>query len=554
MTVTLRYPGGPITPSGGWRLLRSHKPHITYRSWGDDAVFHLAGPLAAPFHDRAQPSVSVVAMKGLIPPWKPITQKGATQDGATFVTALYDPLEGEMTVEVRGKTVQDCSRIIRDWQAAWDPIKEGELSWFTPYAGRWWAPVRWNRTPVDKLRGGDSIRQTFVWSYVAYDAFWRSYDDVDQFGFVYEHDMDGFDYVTADGDPLTGWTAAYSVAGSGHVYTNGAEAVSSLSGRTAVLRRDTFLADTDNQVAEIELGTYPGWYYPQNAYVDLWVRMANTGTPGVSGLRLRISSRTMVLSEFVNTSERVIRTVRIWPPQRQEKWTLITGIDDNPTYYRILRGKAVVANIKDTGAALVGAGYRRAGFGMATGAGGVRPPGIRSWSVGDNNEVQQDGYVYRANVGDQPMFDRYTCFGPGTFSFANGPGSLEMVSFGPLLRGQIAQVRADPRKYGVLDLTSEPPTPQEQAQYKKALLDITNWATANNVTPLLKELQSPFGVTPPQGNLYRLLSGRFSDAAAIPPKPAGQPAPVYPVKVSIDGGNAESRIIVAGTPLRRWPY
>jgi hypothetical protein len=62
---------------------------------------------------------------------------------------------------------------------------------------------------------------------------------------------------------------------------------------------------------------------------------------------------------------------------------------------------------------------------------------------------------------------------------------------------------------------------------------------------------SVFGIVPPQGNLYSLLHGRFSNP--IPPKPAGAPAPKYQVNVGITGGSPASAIMVAGTPLRRFP-
>jgi hypothetical protein len=56
----------------------------------------------------------------------------------------------------------------------------------------------------------------------------------------------------------------------------------------------------------------------------------------------------------------------------------------------------------------------------------------------------------------------------------------------------------------------------------------------------------------PQGNLYSLLNGRFSEP--IPPKSPGNPAEEYFIKVEIEGGNADSQIIASGIPLRRNPY
>jgi len=101
----------------------------------------------------------------------------------------------------------------------------------------------------------------------------------------------------------------------------------------------------------------------------------------------------------------------------------------------------------------------------------------------------------------------------------------------------------------VVDLTSTPASPQQQAGWTKAWNDflsfLSNNASANPPTA------SIFGVIPPQGNLYSLLHGRFSNP--IPRKPAGAPAPVYQVPVAITDGNQNSAILVAGTPLRRYP-
>lgn len=162
-------------------------------------------------------------------------------------------------------------------------------------------------------------------------------------------------------------------------------------------------------------------------------------------------------------------------------------------------------------------------------------------------------FLERKNVGDQPMFDRYTCIGPGTFRFANGPGATDMVEFGPLLAGQMAQIRTDPRKRSVVDLTSTPPTSQQKAQFQEAIDSLTSF------TQVLSVFQSIFGIlgigpVPPQGNLYSLLKGRFSDAAAIPAKSPGNPAQVYKVKVEISGGSSQTQILCAGAPLRRLPY
>lgn len=150
------------------------------------------------------------------------------------------------------------------------------------------------------------------------------------------------------------------------------------------------------------------------------------------------------------------------------------------------------------------------------------------------------------------MWDRYTVFGPGTFRFGNGPGSDEMVEFGPLLPNQIMYLRTDPSKRGVDDLTVIPPTQQELTRHQKRLLDYYTFASGGNVSPLQEQILSRHGIAPPQGNPYSLLSGRWSEP--IPAKLPGVAAQEYHTRVEIDDGNADSKIIVAGTPLRRNPY
>jgi hypothetical protein len=45
--------------------------------------------------------VEIKSIKGLIPPWTTIDQKGATEDGTTFIDALYDPIVVELDVGAR---------------------------------------------------------------------------------------------------------------------------------------------------------------------------------------------------------------------------------------------------------------------------------------------------------------------------------------------------------------------------------------------------------------------------------------------------------------------
>jgi hypothetical protein len=102
-----------------------------------------------------------------------------------------------------------------------------------------------------------------------------------------------------------------------------------------------------------------------------------------------------------------------------------------------------------------------------------------------------------------------------------------------------------------VDLTVVPPSPQELKFWQQAMKDFVSFASGNNASPLAEELLSKFGIKPPQGNMYSLLNGRFAEP--IPPKPVAGSVQEHEVLVEIVDGNADSRIVAAGTPLRRWP-
>ena len=246
----------------------------------------------------------------------------------------------------------------------------------------------------------------------------------------------------------------------------------------------------------------------------------------------------------------------IIPPQMGEKFRFVVGEENNERTFQVFRGSATMMNVKENGTSSpLGASNRSAGLGGYS-YGPGHPASIRSWSAGTNATVSQSKFLRRVNVGDQPMADNYICYGPGTFRFWNGPnaGPEEFVEFGPIESNQVMYLRTDPRKRGVVDMTSTPNTPQALDWWQKTIKDFLTFATGNNATPLAIEIESWFGILPPQGNPYSLLKGRWSDAALIPAKSPGKPAQEYFVKCEIDDGNANSRVVVTGTPLRRLPY
>ena len=108
---------------------------------------------------------------------------------------------------------------------------------------------------------------------------------------------------------------------------------------------------------------------------------------------------------------------------------------------------------------------------------------------------------------------------------ANGPGSTDMVEFGPLGEGEIVHIRTDPRRQNVFDYTDY---------------------TGEETSPVL------FGASP-SDQMTRRLKGRFTTDSAIPPKEPGMRVHTHSVACGIQGGNADSRIDVSLTPRRRYP-
>jgi len=782
MTPTWTYPTPPITPHGAYHLLHDRIPQLSLRAYDDSIVFHLMGGLAIP--NTLQPeSVRVVGITGLVPPWRIIDQKGATQDGTTFVDALYDPIEVNLDVLCKGRDPAYTRQVVGHLLASLDAKQESELSFTTHQLGRWWAKLRWYHPPSDKMDGIQTCRQPLGLQLRADNGFWQTYPNVANFAFTYEDFTDTFDTdYSAEQSLGPNWPLYYTGSGVGFLYANGDQAVwnddpdriwftgtrrvvngpyvghstatdtqviditidntpefalgagaandmwgrmgrtgstwdgNGIRGRVGwgyveisrfnnfvetLLRREVMLippvvgekftlacghatlgsrrfavlrndvetmsvvesgtgsllgaayrgvgfgmqggaavitqatpaevrkievdgatldnfdtnyattlgsnwpqyyeqigdiygdsychsasghavwvdnsgtdtqelvagpyddgvfsgTGTDNQVVNMVMGSFQQWGFPQGAANDLWARMGRDGNGkwDGNGIRMRMENNIVKLSRFNNYAQTVMawRLILI-PPFPGEKFTLIAGYEGNTRQFKILRnGGTLLDHVEQGTDSLLGASYRGVGFGMQAAAAPfsqVTPANVRKVSAADNTTVSQSGWIERVNIGDQPFWDRYTVFGPGTFRFGNGPGSTDLVEFGPVAAGQVFQIRTDPRKRGVVDMTSEPSTPQQLNLWQKAIDDFFSFAYANNWPVLRTQIESVFGIVPPQGNPYSLLRGRFSNP--IPAKSPGNPAVPYYVKVEIDDGDASSMVIATGTPLRRAP-
>lgn len=565
-----QYPVGPVTPHGWWNIVNGVQPLAQLTSYDESIVFHLMGGHSIPDRAVAPECAHLIELKGLIPPWQHIDQKGATQDGVTHIDALYDPVEIEAKVLCRGRNARYTRKVVSDLIASIDAKQQSELSWYTQELGKWWAKVRWFKgAPVDPLRGAQERRQALSLRLRGDDAFWRSYDDVSMFAPDYESMTDTFttDYETTLGP---NWPQRYTGSGGGYCHADDDQArwvddpedEFTTASREVVNGPYVTFTDTDNQVVNMVIGSIPEFTLGDGAYNDLWGRMnRSAGIWAGSGVRARIGMNNVLpwikLSYFVGFTEYVLteRPLLVMP-LFGEKFTLLCGGEGDPHLFQVLRNGIPILQHRSE-APSIGASYRGFGFGMRAGGALITqatPANVRKISAGDNTTVTQTGYLRCLNIGDQPMYRDHTVFGPGLFRIYDGPGSTEYVEFGPLLTNQVAFLRTDPRTRTTLvqDLTQVAPNPQELNIFQQAINQLLTFAGADT-NAFLQQFQSLFGIRTAQGPMYSLLKGRFSESSAIPAKSPGEPAKPYFIRVDIDDGDANSKVISAGTPLRRYP-
>src|SRR6516164_4457376 len=181
VTTYPTFPTG-ITPAGAYHNQAGRIPQVAYTSPDGNFVFNLMGGNA--IYDRTAPEcVQLKGTKLPIPPWTNIEQKGASEDGASYVLSLYDPLEVNLKLIIRGRDPAHLRQVIHDWIAAWDAKTEGQLSWTSTPQGSttpetWWLPVRWGKAPEDDLAAINVYRQEVTWNAKSYGAFWQTDDNV----------------------------------------------------------------------------------------------------------------------------------------------------------------------------------------------------------------------------------------------------------------------------------------------------------------------------------------------------------------------------------------
>lgn len=571
MTTPITYPPGQIKTWGINQALVNQNTWITYIGV-DGSIFYLAGPLAPV--PGAQDGVVLIKHMGLMAPFEMLELEGARQDGATWTDAVYGVGEIMLGVEASGIAPQNVRNVVRQWVSAWNPRATGVLSVFTPDLGEWWAPVRLGKNISDIMNKDYtwSGRQPFVWNCKNYDAYWYGLaDSTSSFAISYASASEDFTALSDSSTLDANWTQLYDAThvGSCGIVSGAASYIGTTPENVDVLNLYKTGSATDNQVVSLKFGGAPHGFFgldtsdpiTTGSYIDLWARVNSAGT---SGIRARISSTKtffglitetdLTLSHFNNGVKTDWATISISSPNIQETFSLLAGTEAGAGDIRVQRNGFTILNISDTaGASLVGSAYRGWGWGLGVSSQSgqlVIPPAIASWSAGDNLAATESGYLPLTNIGDVEAWPRYLCYGPGTFAFGNGPGSTSMITFGPLLDGQVVLVTTEPRLRSVVDLS--PSQPPQQLNSLQALIEgLISFATNNNTPPLLEQFENLFGVQTPQGNLYSLLNGRFT--TPIPGSSYGVAPATQKIAVSITDGSPVSKVVAAITPRRRWP-
>lgn len=556
------FPPGIISPWGIRQALTNQATWISYKG-ADGTLFHLMGPLAPV--PGAQNGMVIQKFMGLMAPFENLELRGARQDGATWTDTVYDVGDIMFSLEASGITPQGIRDVIRYWISAWDPRRTGVLSVFTPDMGEWWANVRPGKDISDMFTKDYtwSGKQQFTWSIKNYDAFWYSVDSTCEFDIAYANETSYFPSI-GNGNTLGGtWTQFYIPTGTiseiGR-YGIGDNVAQWLSPNAAADVINLYENDSasDNQVITIRLA--PAGYGPlfdvidPGASVDIWARLSSDGT---SGVRLRIKANVLSLSFFIDGDEHGgVSRFMLRPPLWNDTFTLTAGTSASPYNFVVQRNGFKIWEFTDWNhTSQKGSSYRGWGFGASTGVfvhTPIAPVPIIQWHAADNLVLTQTGFVQLSNRGDIAVWPRYLVYGPGTFSIGN-PGTSNVVTIGPLLDGQIILLTTEPRFRSIVDLSPTQPAPPSNllTKFKQLLSQLISFATNNNTPPLLRQFESTFGLVPPQGNLYNLMDGRFTNP--IPGSSYGSAPTTYQIPVTITNGSPISKVVAAITPMRRWP-
>lgn len=560
---TTVYPPGPVTLLGEQLMLEHIDPMLSFTAVDRRFTFHFSGPLA-PWPGQ-QDGVQLVEITPPSPDFKHLKSKGSRQHGSTWNATVFNENEIHLVLKAYGTTPERLGQVVSDWVSMWRPTKLVRFEWLTFDNGLWWCDTRLAKTWNDRLQGSPRRHKQQVITQVVENnqSFWRSVDSMSSFEFAYEDFADTFatEYTNGMGPD---WPLRYTGPGGGNVYVRNGNArwrddpAAPFNGKRRSLifgPRKGFHTDTDTQVVHTVIDGPPEWSVPESGAVYLGARMNRDedGEWAGDGVFAEIGFSDVKVVRYNDFVRKVMWQQPLWPPPFWgEKYTFLAGQDASPRAFKVLRngGPILSRTESGTGSAL-GPDHRGLGGGMLAGAALITqasPPPLRKIAGGDNATVTQSGLLTLTNIGTEDGWPNIVFRGPGLLGVGDGPGSTDMITFGPLKDGQEVLISTHPRYRNIIDLTT---TGTLTAAQRNQVVNMAKLVALGQVPPLLSWYESVFGVLPPQGNLYEDLIGRFS--RPIPGVDQPPDAVTSKIAVTVKNGNANTRVLAAVTPQRQWP-
>ncbi|AKY02544.1 minor tail protein [Mycobacterium phage Brusacoram] len=569
------FPPGEATLLGQELMLERTDPLIMLTTADRKVTFYLSGGLAA--WPRHQDGVNLVEITTPTPEFRNLRAQGARQDGGQTRDTVYDPMQIDAVFLASATTPDGLSRVVSEWIAANDPEQLCRLEWFTFEGGLWWCDVRLEKRWIDRIQQSPRRAKKQVLSTVWMNdlAFWQSVDSTCTWAFSYQTMLDTFKYDTSASKDLgENWPQyRYDGEGGGYWYANGDRAVWRDDPEDPLLTEGVsvlcgpykdFATSTDYQVIDFVIGSFQEITFPDGAENHAWGRLNRDedGEWAGDGIRAAVGPTSAVLHRFNDFEKtRIGLPVPLFPPPFiGEKFRLILGYQGNPRKYRLLRAltdrsagvPVLTVTEQGTGSAL-GPDHRGVGFGGRAGAALITqatPASVRKVAAGDNRTETQEGFLTLTNIGERDGWPQIVFEGPGLLEIANGPGSTDMIKFGPLEDGQRVLISTHPRYRAVVDLT-QGQVGQQLDGGQKLIDTIVKLLSMGQVPPALQWFESVFGIKPPQGPLYSLLDGRFT--RPIPGVRQPRDATTSRIAIRVRDGNANTKVTASVTPMRRWP-
>lgn len=557
------YPPGQVTALGEMLALEHIDPFLSVTDLARKRTFHISGPLAP--WPGAQDGVQLLEISSPEPQFKHLKAKGSRQHGKTWNATVFDENEINIVCKAFGTTPERLGEVVSDWKALWNPRKLVRFEWLTFDKGLWWCDTRLGGAPNDRIQYSPRRHRQQVISQKIEnnETFWRSVDSVSRFEFVYDDFTDTF---TTNYDPGMGpnWPLWYEGPGGGHVYTQGGDLkwrddpdeLFFTDYRQVIFGPyKDFQTGTDNQVVHTVLNGSPEWSVPEPGKFYLGARMNRNpdGTWKGDGVFAEIDTDHIRIVRYNNFVRTVMWSQWFWPPPLySEKYTLIAGTDGSPRTFKVLRNGSELLSRTETGTgSVIGPEHRGLGGGVYAGSAWITqasPPPLRKIAGGDNATVTQSGWLTLTNVGSEDGWPQIVFRGPGTIGVGNGPGSTDLITFGPLNEGQQVLISTHPRYRNVIDLTTSGTLTGAQRIEVEGMAKLV---ALGQVPALLSWWESVFGVLPPQGDLYKQLTGRFT--RPVPGVDQPSEAVTSRIAVTVTNGNAQTQVWAALTPQRAWP-